>query len=73
MSPANTVTPVPVRRADAQYTPANKRTDNCKGCKHMDYQVRDPDTAYERQAMRCKLGDFPIAHGGICDAWERAK
>lgn len=74
MSTNPNAAPVAVRRADAQYTPANQRADNCKGCGQMDYQVRDPDTAYERKTMHCRRGNFPVSHGSICDAWvKRAK
>jgi len=72
MATAETQATAVIRRADARYTAANQRTDNCKGCKFMDYEVRDPDTAYERKSMHCKLGNFAVSHGSICDAWAKA-
>lgn len=68
-SPATTAE----RREASGYTQANRRIDNCKGCARMDYQVRDPDTAYERKAMHCKLHGMPVSHGSICEDWVRAK
>lgn len=63
--------PIWDKREAVRYTPANKRTDNCKGCSHVVYTVRDPDTAYERQDMKCKLHGIPVAHGSICKDWVR--
>ena len=59
------------RKEDCGYTPANRRTDNCKGCARVSYSVRDPDTAYERQVMECSLHRIPVSHGSICEDWVR--
>lgn len=61
------------RKEACGYTPANKWQDNCKGCSRVTYEVRDPDTAYERRDMKCRLHKIHVSHGSICEDWEKAK
>ena len=37
----------------------------------MHYEVRDPDTSYERQVMECTLHRMPVSHHSICEDWAR--
>lgn len=40
-------------------------------CARMHYEVRDPDTSYERQVMECTLHRMPVSHHSICEDWAR--
>lgn len=60
------------RRAHMGYRTPIQRSDNCRGCKFCCVEVVDPDSAFEREALRCDPGAFAVAASGKCSHWESA-
>ena len=61
------------RRQLLNYTGAQQRTDNCKGCKLSRNEYLNTGSWNESVRLWCGVGDFPVAAGGVCEQWEKAK
>lgn len=45
---------------------------SCQHCQHCEVIVHRPDQLDELELRRCKVGDFPVLKGGICNEWAAA-
>jgi len=49
-----------------------KTRPSCQHCHHCELSIVHPDQLNELEMRRCKLGDFPVLKGGICNEWSAA-
>lgn len=61
------------RRQLMNYTGPQRRTDNCRGCKFMGEVLLNTGSLAESSVLKCKVGEFSVAGGGVCEHWARAK
>lgn len=61
------------RRQLMSYSGPQQRIDNCKGCKFSQHELLNTGSWNESERLRCGVGDFAVAAGGVCEQWEKVK
>ena len=61
------------RKLYMKYAGPQQRTDNCRGCKFATHELLNTGSWNESQRLTCSVGEFPVAAGGVCEHWEKAK
>jgi hypothetical protein len=61
-----------ITKAAAGYLEATKR-DRCGNCRHIEQTYVDRSPPWDRAGWACRLNDFPVTVGAICNAFEAKK
>jgi hypothetical protein len=64
---------IAVRMGECSYSAPMDRDDTCRHCRHRHDQLQNVGSWAESATYRCKLHDFPIQLGAVCNDHERAK
>lgn len=63
---------IAVRMAECSYSGPLTRDDTCRHCKHLGGTLNNVGSWAESVSHRCKLHDFPVQLGAVCDDHARA-
>jgi hypothetical protein len=65
--------PIAVRMAACGYASPLTRDDTCRHCKHLVGTLNNVGSWAKSVSHRCKLNDFPVQLGAVCNEHERMK